>query len=101
MRCMARKKSGRKVARLPAVMARPCSTVDQIAISVVAHRKSGELKKRTKGSRAMTAALAMQPIVMRGTRATLALRFSCRSHTRKPGMIAKVKSEMILKVLYV
>lgn len=28
--------SGRRVARLPAVMARPCSVVDQIAISTVA-----------------------------------------------------------------
>lgn len=33
--CMAMKKSGRRVARLPAVIARPCSTDDQIAISVV------------------------------------------------------------------
>lgn len=30
------RKSGRMVARLPAVMARPCSTVDQIAMSIVA-----------------------------------------------------------------
>jgi hypothetical protein len=34
--CIARKKSGRRVARLPAVIARPCSTVDQMAMSVVA-----------------------------------------------------------------
>lgn len=33
---MARKKRGRKVARLPAVIASACSTVDQIAMSVVA-----------------------------------------------------------------
>ena len=33
---MARKKSGRRVARLPAVMARPCSTEDQMAMSRVA-----------------------------------------------------------------
>jgi hypothetical protein len=33
---MARKKSGRRVARLPAVIARPCSIVDQMAMSVVA-----------------------------------------------------------------
>lgn len=30
------RKNGRQVARLPAVMASPCSTVDQIAMSVVA-----------------------------------------------------------------
>jgi hypothetical protein len=33
---MARKKRGRRVARLPAVIAKPCSTVDQMAMSSVA-----------------------------------------------------------------
>jgi hypothetical protein len=33
---MQRKKSGRSVARLPAVIAKPCSTVDQMAMSSVA-----------------------------------------------------------------
>jgi hypothetical protein len=32
---MAMKKSGRSVARLPAVIARPCSTDDQMAMSSV------------------------------------------------------------------
>jgi hypothetical protein len=71
------------------------------ATTINLQRKSGELKSLTKGRRAMTAALAMHPIVMSGIRAILARRFSCRSHTRNPGMMANVKSEMILKMLYV
>jgi hypothetical protein len=47
----------------------------------------------------MTAALAMQPIVINGIKATLVLLFNCRCHTKKPGIIAKVKSVMILKML--
>jgi hypothetical protein len=62
-------------------------------------RKSGELKKWMKGRRAITAALAMQPIVIKGIRANFVLLFNCRCHTKKPGMIAKVKSEMMLKIL--
>lgn len=71
------RKRGRKVARLPAVMASPCSVVDQIAMSVVAsktgklvertlldgledkHRKSGFLKSLIKPNRTKTAALAL------------------------------------------
>ena len=49
--CIAMKNSGRRVARLPAVMARPCSTEDQMAMSSVDpdeiskshNRESGEL----------------------------------------------------------
>jgi hypothetical protein len=48
----------------------------------------------------MTAALAMQPIVIRGIRATFVLLLSCKCHTKKPGMMANVKSEMIEKMLY-
>jgi hypothetical protein len=47
------------VARLPAVMARPCSTDDQMATSTVSQRKSGELSLVIKGNRARTAALAL------------------------------------------
>lgn len=62
-------------------------------------RKSGELKKWIKGRRAMTAALAMQPMVIKGISAIFALLFSCRCQTRNPGMMAKVKSEMMEKML--
>jgi hypothetical protein len=47
----------------------------------------------------MTAALAIQPMVIKGIKATLVLLFNCKCHTKKPGMIAKVKSVMILKML--
>lgn len=64
------------MARLPAVMAKPCSVQDQIAMSTVAsacvnntgrllrkqydlHRKSGLLKFLTYGKRTTTAALAL------------------------------------------
>lgn len=42
-------KSGRRVARLPAVMARPCSVVDQIAMSMVAPKKTLLVRARDKG----------------------------------------------------
>jgi hypothetical protein len=51
------------------------------------------------GNRAMTAALAMQPMVIKGIKATLVLLFNCKCHTRKPGIIAKVKSVMMLNTL--
>lgn len=41
------RQSGRRVARDPAVMAKPCSMSDQIAMSTVAQRKSGFLKSIT------------------------------------------------------
>jgi hypothetical protein len=47
----------------------------------------------------MTAALAMQPIVISGIKANFVLLFNCKCHTKKPGMIAKVKSERMLKML--
>lgn len=43
-------KSGRRVARLPAVMARPCSVVDQIAMSVVAPKNRLLVRARGNGS---------------------------------------------------
>lgn len=64
------------------------------------HKKSGELSFGRKGRRAMTAALATQPIVRSGMRAIFVLLFSCRFHTRKAGSKAKVKSAIMLKTLY-
>jgi len=62
-------------------------------------RKSGELKCLTNGKRAKTAQLAMQPMVISGIKANLVLLFSCRFHTKNPGMIVKVKSDMMLRIL--
>jgi hypothetical protein len=42
----------------------------------------------------------MHPIMISGIKANFALRFNCKCHTRKPGMMAKVKSDMMLKMLY-
>lgn len=54
------RKRGRKVAIADAVMPRPCSDRDQIATSVVAHRKSDLLAKAPMyGKRAIVAAEAL------------------------------------------
>jgi hypothetical protein len=50
---------GRRVARLPAVIARPCSISLQMATSTVAQRKSGSLNSKTYASRTVTAILAL------------------------------------------
>jgi hypothetical protein len=49
--------------------------------------------------RQTTAALAIHPIVIKGISAIFALLFSCRCHTKKPGIMAKVKSVKMLKML--